>query len=49
MGKRKSEDQPVLWVATSELPTSPGHPFYEQLNAVLRKHGFDAFVEGLCQ
>ncbi len=49
MGRRTSEDQPVLWVATSELPTSPGHPFYEQLNAVLRKHGFDAFVEGLCQ
>jgi transposase len=49
MGKWNSEDQPVLWVPTQDLPTSPGHPFYEQLNAVLRKHGFDAFVEGLCQ
>jgi transposase len=49
MGKRKSEDQPVLWVSTKDLPTPAGHPFYEQLNAVLRKHGFDAFVEGRCQ
>jgi transposase len=49
MGKRKSHQQGVLWVPASELPTPPGHPFYEQLNALLRKHGFDAFVEGLCQ
>jgi transposase len=49
MGKWKSEDQPVLWVPTKDLPTSPGHPFYEQLNTVLRAHGFDAFVEGLCR
>jgi len=49
MGKWKSEDQPVLWVPTKDLPTSPGHPFYERLNAVLREHGFDAFVEGLCR
>ena len=49
MGKWKSEDQPVLWVPTKDLPTPPGHPFYEQLNAILRTHGFDAFAEGLCQ
>jgi transposase len=49
MGKWKSEDQPVLWVPTMDLPTSPGHPFYEQLNTVLLEHGFDAFVEGLCR
>ncbi len=49
MGKWKSDDQPVLWVPTKDLPTPPGHPFFEQLNAILRKHGFDAFVEGLCQ
>jgi len=49
MGKRRSQQQAVLWVPTSELPTPPGHPFYERLNALLRKHGFDTFVEGLCQ
>ena len=37
-----------MWVATQKLPRSPGHPFYERLNQVLEKAGFDAFVEGLC-
>ena len=49
MGKRKHERQPDLWIATSELPTPPGHPFYRKLNQLLAEHGFDAFVEGLCQ
>ena len=37
-----------MWVATQKLPRSPGHPFYEWLNQVLEKAGFDAFVEALC-
>ena len=37
-----------MWVAAEKLPRSPGHPFYERLNRVLEKAGFDAFVEGLC-
>ena len=37
-----------MWVATEKLPRSPGHPFYERLNQVLAKAGFDAFVEKLC-
>ena len=37
-----------MWVATERLPRSPGHPFYERLNQVLVKAGFDAFVEKLC-
>jgi transposase len=49
MGKRKAQQQPALWVPASALPTPAGHPFYQQLNAILKKHGFDAFVEGLCQ
>jgi len=48
MGTRQSE-QSSLWVATSELPTSPGHPFYARLNALLDAHDFDRFVEGLCR
>lgn len=47
MGTRESE-QSSLWVATSELPTSPGHPFYARLQALLDGHDFDRFVEGLC-
>jgi len=35
--------------ATTELPAPPGHPVYQELNRVLRKHGFERFVEGLCQ
>lgn len=47
MGTRDTE-QSSLWVATSELPTSPGHPFYMRLNALLEADDFDRFVEGLC-
>jgi transposase len=48
MGTRESE-QSSLWVATSDLPASPGHPFYTRLNALLDAHSFDPFVEGLCR
>src|SRR3989454_9026851 len=37
MGKRKSERAP-MWVATTDLPVSPGHPFYARLNAILDEH-----------
>jgi len=45
-GTRQSE-QGLLWVATAELPKSPGHPFYTRLNALLDADDFDGFVEGL--
>src|SRR5687768_8102427 len=48
MGIREGE-QSSLWVATSDLPASPGHPFYARLNAVLEAHAFDRFVEDLCR
>src|SRR5712672_3315740 len=47
MGTRESE-QGWLWVATAELPKSPGHPFYTRLNALLDANDFDEFVEGQC-
>jgi transposase len=37
-----------LWVATAELPKSPGHRFYMRLNALLDAAGFARFVEGQC-
>ena len=43
MGK-PSERQPPLWIATADLPSSPAHPFYTRLNAVLDAE-FDTFVE----
>ena len=46
MGKRRRRGrQPSMWVASSDLPRSAGHPFYERLNRVLDASGFDAFVE----
>ena len=47
MGTRETE-QALLWIATSDLPASPGHPFYTRLNALLDAHAFDTFVEGQC-
>ena len=37
-----------MWVATSDLPRSAGHPFYARLNRVLDDASFDAFVEAQC-
>jgi transposase len=47
MGTRQSE-QASMWVATAELPKSPGHPFYTRLNALLDADDFGRFVEGQC-
>jgi IS5 family transposase len=47
LGKRKREQQ-GLWVATTELPKSPGHPFYRKLNEVLAEAKFDDWIEKLC-
>jgi len=48
MGKRSTEQGP-MWVAATELPASPGHPFYTKLNAILDEAGFDRFAEEQCQ
>lgn len=49
MRRKAGERQPDLWIATTELSQSPGHPFYKKLNEVLAKHGFDEYVEALCE
>ena len=38
-----------MWIATTELPMSPGHPFYVRLNEILDAAGFDRFVEEQCR
>ncbi len=48
MGRMDKEHQEILWVETSSLPCAPGHPFYEQLDRLLAKHGFEAMVEAEC-
>ena len=37
-----------MWVPTSDLPRSAGHPFYRRLNHILEEAGFDAFAEAQC-
>jgi len=48
LGKRKREQQ-QMWVATTDLPKSPGHPFYRRLNQLLAEADFDPWIEKLCQ
>src|SRR2546427_5416813 len=48
MGKRKGEQVP-MWVSATDLPVSPGHPFYARLNAILDEAGFDRFAEEQCR
>jgi len=48
MGTRETDQSP-LWIAASDLPASPGHPFYTRVNAILDAHGFDRFVEDACR
>src|SRR3954454_21989207 len=45
---RQGERQADLMLSWAELPRSPGHAFYDRLQAVLVEAGFDRFAEGEC-
>jgi transposase len=45
---RHGGTQPGMWVATQELPRSPGHTFYDKLNRLLAEADFDRRCEELC-
>src|SRR3954451_22978195 len=45
---RQGERQADLMIGWAELPRSPGHAFYDRLQAVLIEAGFDRFAEGEC-
>jgi len=49
MGRRREQTQEALFVVAADLPSSGGHPFYEQLNAALKAIGFDATLEAQCE
>jgi transposase len=49
MRRRPKEKQPELWIATNSIARTPGHPFYERLNALLGEAKFDEFVEERCR
>jgi len=46
---RQQDRQDVLMVAWQDMPRSPGHAFYDRLQDVLIKGGFDAFAEATCR
>lgn len=48
MGQQSDGYQEELWIETRSIARSPGHPFYQALEEILRRHGFDQYVEGLC-
>jgi transposase len=48
MGRRKVERQEALFVTAAQLRRSPGHPFYQALNALLAEANFDRWIEGRC-
>jgi transposase len=45
---RQGERQADLMVGWAELPRSPGHAFYDRLQAILVGAGFDGFAEKEC-
>jgi transposase len=45
---RQGERQADLMLSWAELPRSPGHAFYDRLQAVLVGAGFDGFAEEEC-
>jgi transposase len=50
MGRKKDrEKQQDLWVAASEIVTTPAHAFYERLNTILNAEKFDQRVEAICR
>ncbi len=45
---KQSDRQNIMWVSWDKLPKSGGHAFYDKLQAILTKNGFDKHAEKLC-
>jgi len=48
LGKRYEERQQEFWTPMAHQSQGPGHVFYDRLNQVLAKAGFDKTLEQLC-
>jgi len=46
---RQGAVQDALLIGWHEVPSAPGHVFYDRLNGLLDEAGFDRAVEALCQ
>jgi transposase len=49
LGKAQKKQQGSLWVETRQLEAHGPNPFYEQINRILEKRGFDRRVERACR
>ncbi|MEX0774252.1 MAG: transposase [Phycisphaeraceae bacterium] len=49
MGKRNQQEQQALWVSTQDLALPASHPYYRTVNELLAAHGFDDWVQEVCQ
>lgn len=49
MQRKPAAKQPDLWIATSDLARTPGHPFYDRLNSVPAVAKFNRSVEERCE
>jgi transposase len=47
LGER-GEEQKEMWLATWDMPKSPGHPFYKKLNQVLAEADFNRRIAEMC-
>ena len=47
MGRKRHRQKP-LWIASTELPRTRGHVFYDRVNEILKDQGFDEFAEKEC-
>lgn len=48
MGRRRAKQQD-MWVSTSEIPKTAGHPFYTKVNELLERYKVDQRLEHLCR
>jgi transposase len=46
--RKKTPQEPALWIATSDLPVTPATGFYQKLDGVLTKRQFGDAVRRLC-
>ena len=48
MKKKSPGRQEPFWIAHNTIAASPGHPFYKELDRILREEDFDSYVESKC-
>jgi transposase len=49
MGRRPEAEQAEFWIVRDRVRHAPGHPFYQQINTILKAAEFDRFCESGCE